>query len=218
MTNKSILAVFPHGDDEVLGMGGALYRLSKNNNVTVIICRGEENERTNKQYKDIDKAKEILGYQNLIKFNLTEKYMSSNKLDVFKMLEEQTSLINPDILFIPFWGDIHQDHLYVYESMIRTSRVWGFSNIKQIFCCEIISSTDQGFYQQGNRFNPNFYFKLTKEDVDKKIEALRCYSSEINIDPHPRSEKGILARAMQRGSESKMDFAEAFMCIRYFYE
>ena len=218
MKNKNILAVFPHGDDEVLGMGGAIYKLSKTNNITVIICRGEEDERTKKQFKDIDKAKAVLGYQQLIKLNYPEEYLSNNRLKLFKELENLTSKINPDILFIPFWGDVHQDHEIVFEIMIRTSRVWGFSNVKQIYCCEIISSTDQGFPQDYMKLNPNLYIGLTKEEVDKKVEALQCYSGEIDKHPHPRSVEGIYNKAQQRGSECKMQYAEAFMCLRHFQE
>lgn len=218
MTNKNILAVFPHGDDEVLGMGGTIAKLSKTNNITVIICRGEEDERTKKQFNDIDIAKAILGYQQLIKLNYNEKYLSNNQLNLFKELEDLTSKINPDVLFIPFWGDVHQDHKIVYEAMIRSSRTWGFSNIKQIYCCEIISSTDQGFPQSYMKFNPNLYINLNKEEVDKKVEALLCYSGEIVKYPHPRSAEGIYNKAQQRGSESRMQYAEAFMCLRHFYD
>jgi LmbE family N-acetylglucosaminyl deacetylase len=199
-------------------MGGTLYKLSKNNNITVIICRGEEDERTKQQFKDIDRAKEILGYQNLVKLNYTEEYLSNKKLELFKELEQLTLKINPDVLFIPFWGDVHQDHAIVYEAMIRSTRTWGFSNVKQIYCCEIISSTDQGFPQGYMKFNPNMYIGLTKEEVDRKVNALLCYSSEIVKYPHPRSAEGVYNKAQQRGSESKMQYAEAFMCIRHIYE
>lgn len=218
MKNKNILAVFPHGDDEALGMGGTLHKLSADNNITVIICRGEEDKRTKQQFKDIDRAKEILGYQHLIKLNHTEKYLSCNKLQLFKKLEQLTLTINPDVLFIPFWGDVHQDHATVYEAMIRSSRTWGFSNVKQIYCCEIISSTDQGFPQSYMKFNPNMYMKLTKHEIDKKVDALLCYSGEVVKYPHPRSAEGVYNKAKQRGSESKMQYAEAFMCIRHFHE
>jgi LmbE family N-acetylglucosaminyl deacetylase len=218
MLNKNILAVFPHGDDEVLGMGGTLHRFSATNNITVIICRGEQDPRTAKQYHDIDKAQSVLNYKNLIKLNYTEEYLSNNKLMLFKKLEELTRHINPEILFIPFWGDIHQDHKIVYDAMIRVSRAWGFSNIKQIYCCEIISSTDQGFPQNYMNFNPNFYIKLDADNVNKKIQALECYSGEIVAPPHPRSTSGVLNKARQRGSESKMEYAEAFVCLRNFYE
>ena len=218
MINKKILAVFPHGDDEALGMGGTLHKLSKNNDITVIICRGEEDKRTSQQFKDIEKAKSVLGYQQLLRLNYTEEYLYNNGLKLFKQLENIAHEVNPEILFIPFWGDIHQDHEKVFEHMIRSSRVWGFSNIKQIYCCEIISSTDQGFPQNYMKFNPNFYIKLTEEEVNKKIEALQCYGGEINEHPHPRSAEGIRNKALQRGSECRMQYAEAFMCLRYFYE
>jgi len=218
MNNGKILAVFAHGDDEVLGMGGALYKLSKNNDITVVICRGMQDERTEQQFHAIDNAKEILGYKSLIKLNYTEEYMSHNQLEVFKKLEEIVTQQQPDTIFIPFWGDVHQDHLFVFNHMIRASRTWGFASIKRIFCCEIISSTDQGFPQQEKQFNPNFYIPLTKEDVEVKTKALKVYSGEINKHPHPRSVEGIVNKALQRGSECKNEFAEAFLCIKYVYE
>jgi len=218
MKNCKILAVFAHGDDEVLGMGGTLQKLSKDNEITVVICRGVQDERTQQQFLAIDKAKELLNYQKVIKLNYTERYMSENQLDVFKRLEEIVTTVQPDTIFIPFWGDVHQDHTFVFNHMVRASRTWGFAHIKRIFCCEIISSTDQGFPQNENKFNPNFYIPLTENEVNVKASALQIYSGEINRQPHPRSVEGIVNKAMQRGSECRSKFAEAFLCIKYVYE
>ena len=53
-----------------------------------------------------------------------------------------------------------------------------------------------------------------KKDLYKKIEALKCYESQISFDEGPRSIKAISALAQFRGSQSGFEFGEAFYVIR----
>jgi LmbE family N-acetylglucosaminyl deacetylase len=214
MSKRTILAVFPHGDDEVLGMGGVLHRLSKSDSVTVTICMGSKDARTDMQMHAIDKAKTILGYQNLMRLNLSEHQMYNRQHQVFKILEGIVTELQPEICFIPFWGDVHQDHLLVFSHMTRACRTWGPAHVKSIFCCDIISSTDQGFPQPGMAFVPNVFQELDEDDVEAKCRALECYESELRLSPHPRSRCGLLNRAKHWGSACKTAFAEAFVCTR----
>ena len=45
---------------------------------------------------------------------------------------------------------------------------------------------------------------------EKKIDALRCYDSELRDFPHIRSYKGIEALAIYRGVSVGIEYAEAF--------
>ena len=50
--------------------------------------------------------------------------------------------------------------------------------------------------------------------MDKKIEAIKVYKSEIGNHPFPRSEKNIRALATYRGATSSCDYAESFMLLK----
>ena len=72
--------------------------------------------------------------------------------------------IKPEILYIPFFNDIHSDHQIVSKSVLSSSKWFRSSSIKQINMYETLSETNFNF---SNRFNfkPNvlhlsllFYF------------------------------------------------------------
>jgi LmbE family N-acetylglucosaminyl deacetylase len=50
--------------------------------------------------------------------------------------------------------------------------------------------------------------------MDKKLRAMKCYKSELNDFPHPRSLKGIEVLAAKRGMEVSFRAAEAFRLVR----
>ncbi len=67
--------------------------------------------------------------------------------------------------------------------------------------------------QAMSSFHPNCYVDITKYFI-KKIEAMKCYKSEIKSYPHPRSLKGIEYLARKRGMEVCVEYAEAFRIVR----
>jgi hypothetical protein len=91
--------------------------------------------------------------------------------------------------------------------------MYGKAPVKQIYCGEIISSTNACVNQ--TRFAPTFYESLTWKQVDTKWEALSKYYLETNPYPHPRSRRGIFVTSQKRGMECGKDYAEAFECLRY---
>jgi LmbE family N-acetylglucosaminyl deacetylase len=214
--NKKIAIIVPHGDDEVLGFGGVIQKHIKDNDeVSVIFTRKPIDERTQIQFINIDNAKKILGYHKKYCLDMTEIEMSHEPVTLFRRIENILQLINPDIVYTTFWGDIHQDHKITYEWVCRAVRVWGPLNVKQFFVGEIPSSTDQMPKINSHTFNPNFYVKLTEQEIEIKQKALSCYEKEIRTYPHPRSSEGIQILSKLRGQECGSYFAEAFMCLRY---
>ncbi len=216
MNNKNITFVVPHGDDEALGFAGAIQTHVKNGDtVSLIFCRAPIDNRTQQQFNDIDKAKQILGYQHIHYLYVTEREISNEPLLLFRKIEAKLRETNPEVVYTMFWGDIHQDHKATYESVMKAVRVWGGLKVKQFYVGETISSTDQYPTISGISFTPNFYIPLTKQQVKTKIDALCAYGGELNKYPHPRSEMGITTKASIRGQECGNEYAEAFMCLRY---
>jgi hypothetical protein len=87
------------------------------------------------------------------------------------------------------------------------------SSVKEIYCFEILSST--GWRGISNlAFKPNVYVDI-KDYIRKKIDLMKIYEKEIRPSPHPRSVESITARAISRGSEVSLSYAESFELIRY---
>ena len=58
-------------------------------------------------------------------------------------------------------------------------------------------------------FKANYYENIQKE-LSLKIKAVKCYKSEIEKFPHPRSIEIINSNSMIRGMEAGLSAAEAF--------
>ena len=80
-------------------------------------------------------------------------------------------------------------------------------------CAEIPSSTG---YLKPTFWEPNLFVELTKDDLEKKVQAMETYKGESWPDPHPRSREVLMALAKVRGSEAGFSFAEAFMIQKCF--
>jgi LmbE family N-acetylglucosaminyl deacetylase len=214
--NKNVAIIVPHGDDEVLGFGGVIQKHIKNKDeVSVIFTRKPIDERTQIQFNDIDNAKNLLGYHKKYCLGMSEIEMSHEPITLFRRMEKILKLINPEIVYTTFWGDIHQDHKITYEWACRAVRVWGPLNVKQFFVGEIPSSTDQYPTISGISFTPNYYVPLTEDELKIKIDALECYGTETCKYPHPRSRKGIISKSEIRGQECGNEYAESFINLRY---
>ena len=50
--------------------------------------------------------------------------------------------------------------------------------------------------------------------IDKKIDIMKVFESEIGDHPFPRSERNIKALATYRGASSNCNYAESFMLLK----
>jgi|TARA_Y100000294_G_C8567465_1_gene341460 hypothetical protein len=63
-------------------------------------------------------------------------------------------------------------------------------------------------------FKPTVYVDI-KDYIKKKIDLMKIYEKEIRPSPHPRSVESITAKAISRGSEVSLSYAESFELVRY---
>lgn len=76
---------------------------------------------------------------------------------------------------------------------------------------EILSETDFGRPEMP--FYPNYFVDISNY-IEKKIEALKIYDTEMGRHPFPRSEENIKALAVLRGAMAGVPYAEAFRLIK----
>jgi LmbE family N-acetylglucosaminyl deacetylase len=210
----NILITVAHPDDETIGMGGTIKKLSKNNEITLCVMT----DGTSAQYDDkkmikvrqdaCRKAGKILG---ISKFHFLDfpdmKLDSISHVEINKELEKIIKIIKPTILYSTSYNDLNKDHQKVFESCSVISRPIS-SKIKQFICFEIGG-------RNKTPFNPNTYVDISKE-LPFKLKALNQYKSEIHPFPHQRSLKFIESLSHVRGVESGFKNAEAFQLIRNF--
>ena len=223
MNKKSILLVVAHPDDEALGAGGTIHKLSSLGvEVNCMILSGtvearstspSEKELLNsiKLSGDILGIKEhIIGSFDNIKFN------TYSHLEMVQFIEGGINKFNPSTIITHHISDINDDHIITSKACLAAARLYQRQNssklIHNLLTMEVPSSTDWSF-PSSDSFQPNYYCHINESNLNNKIEALKAYNDVLRPDPHPRSINAIKSLATIRGSESNNSFAESFQLL-----
>jgi LmbE family N-acetylglucosaminyl deacetylase len=78
---------------------------------------------------------------------------------------------------------------------------------------ETLSETEFSLSTKEDSFVPNVFIDISKY-MNKKIEIMNIYESEIGKHPFPRCEKNMRALATYRGATSGCDYAESFVLLK----
>ena len=224
MNSKNILVVAAHPDDEILGCGGTIAKLSQKNDVFVIILGEGITSRDMPDNKKIEglsnlknemsAANNILGTKQIFTEDLPDnKFDTVPLLDIIKIIEAYIQKINPEVVYTHHRGDLNIDHRITFDAVLTACRPVEGNPVKKLLSFEVPSSTEWNIQGASTNFNPNVYEDISGT-IDKKTEAMSAYKNEIRLSPHPRSMKKIRSLGETRGAASGMNFAEAFMLIR----
>lgn len=211
-----IVVIAPHNDDEIIGVGGTMAKLAKEGH-EIIVCEvtaGDlSDEMVQLQKKEAIASHELIGarthFMDLPVVGLREM----KTVELNKCFQEHLINLNPDIVFLPHKGDMHIDHRMVVEAAMVALRPVTFPHLKAIYAYETLSETDWNTPSLENTFVPTMYVDIT-EELNNKLEAMKCHASQICEYPHPRSLEAMRALAMYRGSTVCRKYAEAFVLIR----
>lgn len=219
-----VLVVAAHPDDEVLGAGGTIARhLQQGDQVTVAIL-GEgissrfrtpdaaEAALLEALKADVHKAAAALGGPDLRLFALPDnRFDSMNLLDVVRVVEDVMTEVRPEVVYTHYHGDLNIDHSITARAVLTACRPLPGSLLQRLLAFEVASATGWGFPEQ--TFAPTVFVNIA-ETLPLKLEALRCYGSEVRQPPHPRSLEAAAERARTWGAQAGLAAAEAFMLIR----
>ena len=231
----NVLIIAAHPDDEVLGMGGTIAKhTSQNDNVSIIYmatgitARMEHlkleheikniskktqevwQQKIEKLRHDAKKSAKLLKVKNIKFFDFPDNEMDGVQLlKVVKVIEKEIKTAKPDRIYTNHYGDLNVDHKVVFNATLAACRPSHFP-VKEILSFEVLSSTEWNYPYN---FNPNYFINIEKY-LEKKIEAMELFISEIRKFPHPRSSENIKHVARRWGSVSGFNAAEAFELIR----
>ena len=229
MNIKKALFVVAHPDDETLGCGGIIKKLTqKNIKVFVLVvaegstCRFPNNKVNSlearnaikKRQKQALQAFKILGVKDYKFSNLRCGSLNSYPLiDLNKIVEDVLNKFKPDTVFTHSRNDTNIDHTTIFKSVMIATRPLKNCTVEKVLSFEILSSTELNF---GKSFNPNVFFNIENE-IKYKLQAFEKYiESEGGHFPFPRSLKSINNLSMLRGSQIGVKNAEAFELIRMY--
>ena len=120
-----VLVFAPHNDDEILGVGGTMARhISMGDEVYVCeVTASLVEKRRLKLQGEARKAHEFLGVKETIFLNLTVVELPREEIRKLNgAIFETVSRIAPDIVYLPFYGDMHGDHYAVANSVMVAVR------------------------------------------------------------------------------------------------
>lgn len=217
---NTVLVVAVHPDDETLGCGGTILRHKEAGDKVhwlILTAMAEEygypEQEIQKRAGEIKKVANLYGFDGVDELNLPPANLDYIPLkDIISSVSEVLNRIRPNILYLPFQGDVHSDHRIAFEAAYGCTKTFRAPFLKRILMMEIISETEFAPATQSPAFVPNVFVDVTNF-MDRKLEIMKAYSSEMDEHPFPRSERNIRALATFRGARAGCTYAESFMLL-----
>jgi len=206
------LFVVAHCDDELLGAGAIIHKLSKDNEVYIhVLCSSGFNRESDVTNKCLEINKE-LGVKEYFFSNYDGLKMDKfSHVEIVSQIEKIIMEVSPDIVITHYERDMNKDHQIVSEACKVACRLpqretIRINPIKELWYMEEPSATEWG-----GGFEPNIFIEVEEEDIDVKIRCLSEYDGVLRSNKHPRGISNISALAKVRGCTCGCEYAEAFM-------
>ncbi|MFH1641226.1 MAG: PIG-L deacetylase family protein, partial [Candidatus Omnitrophota bacterium] len=162
----NILAIGAHPDDIEFGCGATLIKYAqKGHKVYLFVLSdgsfgGEPAVRRAEQKK----AADFIGAQGLFWGDLRDTEITDSRELIMKM-EEIIHQVKPDIVFLNYCEDVHQDHRAASQAAISATRY-----IREVLFYEVPTS---------RHFEPDIFVDI-QDVLDKKVGLLKTHSSQVD--------------------------------------
>lgn len=229
LANKRILLVVAHPDDELLGLGGAMYRLIHEFKAEVkVIILGEgitsradvrDPEAWKAELKvhrqNIAEAQRAIGFQGVSIFDFPDnRFDTVALLDIIKVVEKEKQDFSAEVIFTHHGGDVNIDHQRTFEAVITACRPMSEEKVRTIITFETPSGTEWRSPTDPRHFHPNIFLEISEEALNAKIKGMESYEFERRPYPHPRSPEALKILAQRHGVTVGVPLAEAFCLVR----
>ncbi len=218
---NSIIVVAPHPDDETIACGGTLLRHKAEGDklywaLVTAMTTGQGFSEASIQIRkeQIARVAELYKFDGVYEFNFPTTLL--DRFPISKLVSAMSKVFTetrPDIVYLPYPGDIHSDHKVVFNVGLACTKWFRYPFVKRILAYEALSETDFCGDPDSNGFRPNVYIDIS-DYLEKKLAIATVYESEMAEFPFPRSEEAIRALAKVRGATCGFQAAESFMLIK----
>lgn len=216
----NILVIAPHPDDEIIGIGGTIYkRVQQGDSVYVCIVTKGTNDLFPEELilrgrEECVRADKLLGVKETIFLDFPASKLETVSRSSFNSaLLELINKIRPEEVYIPHRGDMQLDHQLVADAAMVALRPKYVHKVKRIYAYETLSETGWNIPNVVNEFIPNVFVDISQQ-MEKKMEAMRCFKSQLADFPNARSLEAIEALSKFRGALIGVNNAECFSLIR----
>lgn len=214
------IAVAPHPDDEVLGLGGTLLRrIAEGGAVAWLVVTGISanagwpKDKVKQRAAEMAQVSRIFNFDEVYTLDFPTTRLDSVPVgDLVAQISATFKSFEPDEIFVPHPSDVHTDHRIVFDAVASCTKWFRAPFVKRVLAYETLSETEFSLGVAPS-FRPNVFVDIG-EYLEEKLRAMDVYQSELGDFPFPRSHEAIRALATLRGATSGFRAAEAFELLR----
>lgn len=204
MKRKQIILVLSaHCDDESLGAGGTIARMSEEGAIVHVVSLSSCAESLPPEYHEttlIEESHEATGVLGACTNDVRGfkvRYMERDRQDILEYFVDLNRELSPDLVICPATTDRHQDHKSVAHEAERAFKctIWGY---------ELAHNTTDS--------RARHFVRLEERHLAKKIEAVSRYTSQ-STRPYMNPDT-IRSVAVTSGLRAGCPYSEAFEIIR----
>lgn len=201
------LFLAPHTDDVELGCGATLARCVEQaetvdvavfSTATSSLPPGSSPHRLKFEFlKAMDQYH--IPPERIHVYDYQVRRLNYSRQDILEDLITLRNSIQPNIVFTPSGGDIHQDHQVVHNESLRA-----FKTVTML-----------GYELPWNyfHFETRVFVSVTAEQMELKLRALQAYESQFEKNRGYFDEEFIKGLARVRGIQQGVPYSEAFELI-----
>lgn len=216
-----VLVISIHPDDETLGCGATILKHIKGGDdvfwmivTDYSLKSGHSKEAIAKRKKEIKDVFRAYGFKGLYHLGFaTNRLHAVDFSNIIKKVLSVIQRVKPQVIYTVNRSDIHTDHQIAAKAIMSCTKSFRNPFIKRILAYECVSETEIAPPLAENVFIPNVYSDISGL-LEKKIEIMKIYKSELQQAPFPRSVENLKALARFRGSAAYVPYAEAFMLLK----
>ena len=218
---NKVLIIAVHPDDETLGCGGTLLKHKDNGDVVHWLIgtdikeeEGFNKDKVEERELEIKTVNDFYGFDSVHRLGVSAMRVDEYSMsDLIERLSKIIKELKPNIVYLPFKNDVHSDHRAIFEAAFSCTKTFRYPFIKKIYMFETVSETEFAPSTKEDAYVPNVFVNIS-EYMDKKLEIVRTYASEMGAHPFPRSERNLIALATMRGATANCEYAESFMLLK----
>ena len=219
--SKKVMVIAVHPDDETLGCGGTLLRhLAEGDEVywltitTISEQYGFSEAVAEKRKKELVEVAQAYNFTDSIHLEFaTTRLDEYTKTELIGAISKTFKSVQPEVIYLQHGGDAHSDHGDVFDAVYSCTKSFRYPFLKEVYTMETISETEFAAPLMQNVFIPNYFVDISAY-LERKIEIMELFESEIGEHPFPRSARNMRALATLRGAQAGTEYAEAFMCLK----
>jgi LmbE family N-acetylglucosaminyl deacetylase len=215
----NVLVVSAHADDETLGCGGTLLRHGeRGDEISWLLItepqpggRWSEEARASKAAA-LERVAAAYRAREVIRFGHPAGRLDEVPVaDLVHGIARAVERARPEVVYLVHAGDVHTDHQVAFGAAMSALKPFHLRRlgVGRVLSYETLSSTEAAAVPS---FAPNLHVDISPW-LERKIEVMAMYETEMQPEPLPRSASAIRALARYRGATVGVEYAEAFVLV-----